>query len=213
MGFWVLILLNEGLQNFFKKPNSQNFTNYIWFLNYVFTRKKKLEEPSVIYQLNFRRWSLYQPVMNYQYFQRGDKKLYQQLCISCNVEPYSGKDCHHLSGICRTCTWNLLVWAWKEPLWSWRPEPWEEEMLEGTEAEQELITEFTTCFSSLSWGSRTGSLICLENHPWVGFWQAGFDFWGVLGTLQQFVQPFLPAVCWLQSLTGIPRWTIAVVTG
>lgn len=75
------------------------------------------------------------------------------------------------------------------------------------EAQQELITQFTMCFSSRSWGSRTGSLICLENYLWVGFWQAGFDFQGVLGTLQKTV---CLAIATSNLLAAIPHWNTEI---
>lgn len=117
---------------FFFKPNPQNFTNYIWFLNYVFTRNKKLELCST-------SESLFQPVMKYQRFQRGDKKLIHNSFAFCAMlSPVQEKTVTiwveyevHAVGIC-----------WWEPLWSWRLSPgkkrcWKEE------AQQELITEFT----------------------------------------------------------------------
>lgn len=86
MSFWELILLNKGFTwDFFLKPNPQNCTNYIWFLNYVFTRNKKLEEQNVIYYFSSRRWSLFQPVMKYQCFQKGDKKLIRNSFVFCAV--------------------------------------------------------------------------------------------------------------------------------
>lgn len=64
------------------------------------------------------------------------------------------------------------------------------------EAQQELITRFTACFSSRSWGSRTGSLICSENYLWVGFWQAGFEVCSAIPTSS--------------VLAAIPHWNSEV---
>lgn len=190
-----------------KKPNPQNFTNCIWFLNYVFTRNKKLEEWCVICQFSFRRWSLFQLVMKYQYFQRRNKKLFHNSFAFCAMfSPAQEKTVTiqmeyavHAHGIC----WcdpggNHFDPGGSSP---GKKGCWKEE------AQQELIAQFTTCFSSRSWGSRTGSPGCLENYLWVGFWQAGFDFQGVLGTVQKTVCSAIPTS---NLLAAIPHWNTEI---